>query len=204
MVKIITFEGVDYSGKTTTIEYMAQNLLKGHQITFNTGPVYPKGLTARLLVDANNTTDQEREFLYTMVFALDTLECATAHISDDRTVIQDRYWPSVISYGRFLNKEKSMHLGRDFRPFFILPATTIYLNCSHEAKIERSKQRERKSQLDQFLLDHQEEFERLEAETERSLVGLPNVLRIDTTHKPVQQVASEVVEYLKGLGLLTA
>ncbi|MCX6742196.1 MAG: hypothetical protein NTX24_03425 [Candidatus Pacearchaeota archaeon] len=204
MVNIITFEGVDYSGKTATIQYMAQDLLKGMQVTFNTGPIYPVGLTAKLLTAINNADNREREFLYTMAFALDSTEHAKRRPSDERIIIQDRYWPSVVSYGRFLNGVGSVHYGREFRQLFIQPVVTVYLTCSHDTRIERSKHRERKSHLDQFLLDHEEEFDRLEEETKRSLSGLPNLLRIDTTHKPIEQVAAEVQDYLGRLGLLTA
>ena len=202
MVEIVTFEGADYSGKTTTLLHLAKRFSKRKKFVFNEGPIYPSGLTARLFVIANQANDQEREFLYTMAFALDTTKSAVTCPQDERIFIQDRYWPSVIAYGRFLNGENSIHNHQDFRPLFISPAVTVYFSCSHSEKIKRSKQRGRRSILDRFLLGNSGEFGRLEEEIEKSLEGLPNIFRIDTTDKPVQEVASEIEDYLNSVNLL--
>ncbi len=202
MVKIIAFEGTDYSGKTATIAHMAQKFSKRTDLAFNEGAIYPTGLTAKLLTAANQADERDREFLYTMIFLLDASESHIKYPEDDRLVFQDRYWSSVIAYGRFLNKVNSLHNHQDFRPLLITPAATIYLSCSPEEKIKRSQQRNRKSIIDKFLLGDPKEFLRLEEETERSLEGLPNILRIDTTKKPIPDVACEVEDYLRSLLLL--
>ena len=203
MVKIITFEGVDYSGKTTTLLYLAKQFSKKEKLAFNEGPIYPNSLTARLLTIANQANELEREFLYTMVFALDTTESLCSYSQDERVFFQDRYWPSVIAYGRFLNGINSIHNHQDFRSLFISPVATIHFSCSYEEKNKRSIQRGRKSVLDRFLLDNHGEFERLEEEIKKSLEGLPNIFRIDTTEKSVQEVAFEIENYADTLKLLS-
>jgi thymidylate kinase len=203
MVKIITLEGSDYSGKSTTFMNLAKKYSKRNDVGFNEGPIYPNGLTARLLTIANQSDELEREFLYTMSFAFDAIESIRTYSDDNRLIFQDRYWPSVIAYGRFLNREKSIHNTGDFRPLFIQPSATIYFSCSLDEKMKRSEKRGRKSVLDRFLLGDNKEFIRLEEEIEISLYGLPNVFKIDTTNRSVQQVSSEIIKYLDSKGIFS-
>jgi len=154
MVKIITFEGIDYSGKTTALIHLAKRFSKRQELIFNEGLIYQDELTSRLLTIANQCNEQEKESLYTSLYILDTLKSSTLFFKDTRTFFQDRYWPSVIAYGKFLNGEKSIHNNKDFRPLFIYPSVVIHFTCSHSEKIRRSEQRERKSLLDKFLFEN--------------------------------------------------
>lgn len=202
MVKIITLEGADYSGKTDTLLHLSRVHGKNNRLVFNEGPIYPTGLTTRLMSIANQANDQDREFLYSAIFALDTSEAKLNHTDDERTFFQDRYWPSVIAYGNFLNKDKTIHARMDYKPLFLLPDATILLSCSYEEKIKRSKKRGRKSVLDNFLLSNPAEVKRLESEIEKSLEGLPNLRRIDTTDMTIKEVGSEIMNYSRELGLV--
>lgn len=202
MVKIITFEGSDYSGKTDTLLHLSKNNSKNKKLVFNEGPIYPTGLTARLMSIANQSNDQDREFLYTNLFMMDANEGKINHIGDERTIFQDRYWPSVIAYGNFLNKGKTIHAHQDYKPLFITPNSTILFSCSYEEKIKRRKKRGRLSVIDSFLLKNPKELDRLENEIEKSLEGLPNIHRIDTTDKTIEEVGSEIMRHSKEIGLI--
>lgn len=194
-MKIVTFEGSDYSGKSTTVLEMAKRFRKNKDFAFNEGAIYPTSLMARLFAIASQCNEAEREFIYTTLFEMDKLEQAK-HPEDKRLVFQDRYWPSTIAYGRFLNKDKSIHNVQDFRGTFIQPSAVIYLSCTIEEKRKRSTVRGRKSILDGFLLDNPQELSRLEFEIERSLEGLPNIIRIDTTGISVNDVIDKVMDSL--------
>ncbi len=195
-MKIVTFEGADYSGKSTTVLAMAKKYGKIKDFAFNEGAVYPTSLMARLFAISTQCNELEREFIYATLFEMDKLE-QVHHPEDKRVVFQDRYWPSTVAYGRFLNKDKSIHQIQDFRPTFIPPSAVIYLSCSLDEKRRRSEIRGRKSILDRFLLEHPQELDRLETEIERSLEGLPNIIRIDTTGMPVDSVSEEVIRNLR-------
>ena len=202
MVKIITFEGSDYSGKTEILLHLSKNNSKNRNLVFNEGPIYPTGLTARLMSVANQSNDQDREFLYSTLFMMDTNEAKINHTNDKRTIFQDRYWPSVIAYGNFLNKDKTIHIHQDYRYLFLTPDSTILFSCSYEEKIKRSKKRGRLSVIDRFLLGNPKELDRLEDEIEKSLVGLLNIHRIDTTEKSIEEVGLEIMAHSKKLGLI--
>lgn len=197
MAKVVSVEGLDYSGKTTTLANMAAKCRKNEKLCFNEGVIYPTGLTARLLSVANQCTESEREFLYTSMMMMDKSEADIKYFDDDRVFIQDRYWPSVVSYGRFLNGDKSMHNYQDYSQFFLPLQATVLLSCSDEEILKRSESRGRKSVIDRVLLSNPMEVERLKAEIEKSVQDLSYVLRIDTTGKSVEDVGEEIMDYLE-------
>jgi thymidylate kinase len=193
-MEIITFEGSDYSGKSITLEHLSRQLPK-EGIVFNKGPIYRNSLIDSLLSLAEQADDEKKEVLYTFAYLLDCAESKT-HMDDNRVVFQDRYWPSVISYGRFLNKSKSIHMQNDFRPWFISPDVVIRFTCPYEEKLKRNKNGRPQSKFDQYLLENPLEVERLEHEIDFSLEGLPDIYTIDTTNKTIPEVADTVLNYL--------
>lgn len=197
MVKIITFEGSDYSGKTVTLNHLAKEFREDNKYCFNEGAVYPTGLSARLSSISNQCNSSEKEFIYTMGYVLDSVQSATNHSQDERVFFQDRYWPSVVAYGRFFHGSNSIHNKQDFRPLFLHPTSTILLSCSYSEKINRSNIRGRKSVIDKFLLKDPSKLIQLEEQIEKSLEGLSNICRIDTTGIPIEDVASKIKLYLK-------
>jgi thymidylate kinase len=200
MVRIITFEGADYSGKSATFIHLAK-MLKGTGIVFNEGSVYQSNLTSRLLTIAGQANEHEREFIYTTLLLSDAAE-ARLNPEDNRLIIQDRYWPSVVAYGRFLNGRNSIHWHQDYSPLFIKPVSTIHFSCSVEEKIRRSQRRGRKSVIDDFLLNNPEKFKDLQKEIHLATAGLPNFFSIDTSDKSIEDVALAIAQYLEKLEVI--
>jgi len=201
MVEIVTIEGLDYSGKTTVHTHLAKTNKANMGIVFNEGVVYPTSLTARLLSIANQSTDIEREFLYTSMMTMDRYMADTRGAKDKRIFIQDRYWPSVVAYGRFLNNESSIHRHQNYSNLFIEPVATILLSCSDEELAKRSGMRNRKSVIDTVLLSNPKEIERLRSEIMRSVYGLPNIFYIDTTKRTIDSIGDEITSNLAGIGI---
>ncbi|MFH1376872.1 MAG: hypothetical protein ABIH25_04510 [Candidatus Woesearchaeota archaeon] len=191
MVKIITFEGSDYSGKTTTSKALAKML----GLRFNDSVIYPTKTSSQLLTIAKEADDKIREVLYTSAFILD--KQIEEYINTNEIFIQDRYWPSIIAYGRFLNKENSIHFTTNFRELFIKPSAVIYLACSLDEKRKRSEKRKRKSILDKYLLQNNDNCNRLEEEIQKSLNGLENIIKIDTTNKNIKELEIQITRELK-------
>lgn len=200
MTRIVSFEGSDYTGKTTTSEFLAEKLRKKYNVRFNDGVIYPTPASIAVCSTADDSNDLIKEILYTAAFLLDKVEDENA--DDTALIIQDRYWPSVIAYGRFLNHEKSIHAESRMNPLFIQPEAIVYLKCSYAEKIKRSKIRQKTSVLDRFLLNANGSVDKLEREIERSLQNLPNIVTIDTTDCPVEDVALQIEQYLLDKDLL--
>lgn len=199
MVRVVSVEGLDYSGKTSTLMHLSRKLKADNAVYTNEGPIFPTPLAARLLSIANQTNDFEREYIYTMLMGLDRTESLVHPVAGDKIVLQDRYWPSVIAYGRFLNGDKSIHRHQDFRPIFIQPAAVVLLRCSRKEMIRRSELRGRKSVIDRILLENPAQVDRLEGEIMTSLEGLPNIYQIDTSNKTIESVGEEILTFVKGL-----
>jgi thymidylate kinase len=199
MVKIITFEGADYVGKTTASKYLAERFA-GKNFRLNTGVVYPTAASLQICNCANGADDITKELLYTTAFILD--KPISEHDDTQENIIQDRYWPSTVAYGRFLNMENSLHNKFDLRGLFIEPAAVVYLVCSPEEKIKRSTLRKRKSFLDEHFIRDRDLSSKLEAEIIRVISGLPNVISIDTTRQTVEETVLTIEKYLGERGIL--
>ena len=109
---------------------------------------------------------------------------------------------SVVAYGRFLNKEKSLHQHVDLSKWMIKPDAIIYLQCSAEEKIRRSNLRNSKSVLDRYLLKNPEEINKLEYEIKRTLKSFDKIFSLDTTGISISDVTEKVENYLLGENLL--
>jgi thymidylate kinase len=202
MRKIIALEGLDYSGKTHTLANLPECLTERRGIFVNSGPVYKTDLTHRLISLAAETDDLERERVYTLIMALDKISDLVNSSTVEEIYLQDRYWPSVVAYGRFLNGCNSIHCDQDLSNLFIKPVATVVLSCSREEMTRRSARRGRKSVLDETLLSNPQEVDKLEAEMEFVLKNLSNVYRIDTTNLSVEEVGDKLERFLRGLNLL--
>ena len=68
MVKIITFEGPDYSGKTTTSKYLVEKMGGRYGLCYNDGLIYPTDVSLDVCQVAESANDLVREVLYTTAF----------------------------------------------------------------------------------------------------------------------------------------
>ncbi len=193
---IITIEGSDCTGKTSAFLYLSELLRKEKSITFNEGPIYPTELTSKLLSRSTQTNNLDKERLYTTAYMIDKIEWDKKNRENNRIIIQDRYWPSVVSYGKFLNQKRSIHANENFIPFFLMPSLAIRLKCSLEEKIRRCKERGKNSTIDRYLLEDDERIRELNIEIDKSLKDIPVVYEIDTTDKSIEEVALGIKNYL--------
>jgi thymidylate kinase len=187
-MKIVAFEGSDYSGKTTTSKLLAK---ESPNMIYNSGSIF-SGEELELMKALGNINELQREALYTSTFFLDKHRM----IDDNRIILQDRYWMSVVAYGRFLNGVNSIHHKVDLSRWMIKPDAVIYLSCTLDEKIRRSNIRGVKSVLDKYLLQDPSKIKLLESEIEHTLTPFNNVLRIDTTFKSENEVVNIVKNYL--------
>jgi len=166
-MKLISFEGSDYSGKTTISKLIAEKTSKENQnVVYNSGKLYLDDEDEFMREISKHCNELQREAIYTIMFFLDKKYIRD---SDQRIILQDRYWMSVVAYGRFLNGEKSLHDGIDLSEWMIKPDAVIYLQCSLEEKVHRSKVRNRRSVLDKLFLTQPELVNKLELEIISSL-----------------------------------
>jgi thymidylate kinase len=195
MTVIVAFEGAEYSGKTVTAKLLAERLsASGFSACYNTGTIHKASAIDDLQRLARDANHRQRELLYTATFLLD--KARDDQLPSNCILIQDRYWPSVVAYGRFLNGERSLHADLDKNELFIQPAAVIRLCCSFEEKQQRQSVRQKKTELDKFLMEDAARMSSLEQEIDRVLSGLPSVKTIDTTNTPIADVLRQAEEFL--------
>lgn len=198
---IVSFEGSDLTGKTSTLSELSNRLECNTRN--NRGPIYDNELISRCLELSKESDEKGREFLYTVVYVADRIEHEKTN-NQDKLVFQDRYWPSVIAYGRFLNEENSLyHENNHSSDYFIEPDLVFHLTCSVGERLRRDRERENgsRSPIDEQVLSSEGEMKRMDYEMEQALNGL-HTYRIDTTDRSIESVASEVEEVLADQGLL--
>ncbi|HLD04096.1 MAG TPA: hypothetical protein VJG90_00090 [Candidatus Nanoarchaeia archaeon] len=197
MTSLVTFEGTDYTGKTETAKLVVDILSRNHSdIRYNSGILHPCRTSEQLETMAREADSQQKELLYTMAFLMDAE--LDAYIGRGVLVVQDRYWPSVVAWGRFLNEERSIHRVMDKNQLFLQPVATIHLTCSYKEKAKRFEKREFRSPLDKALMSDPLKMSTLEDEISTVLRGLSNVKLIDTTDLSQEETADEVIRFLRG------
>lgn len=201
-MKIITFEGSDYSGKTTISKFLAEKLKNKYDVYYNEGVIFPTETSIKICNLANEVDNITKELLYTTAFMLDKQEYQKLNDINLRTILQDRYWQSTVAYGRFLNGRFSLHYEKILNEFFLKPTAIIYLTCSIEEKIRRSYIRQRKSVIDKFIFDEPERINTLENEIINSLQGSDNIIHFDTSNITIECLADSIEKELINRGVL--
>ena len=103
MSRLICIEGTEYAGKTETAKLLAQKINEeGFIARYNTGVIYPSPSTQLIEELAKKSGKRKKELLYTMAYILDV---EASKKPSNEIIIQDRYWHSVVSYGRFFNSK---------------------------------------------------------------------------------------------------
>lgn len=197
---VVSFEGSDLTGKTSTISELSERLGSGFGV--NRGPVHENELISTCIEKSHEANDKEREFLYTVAYVADSKEFDTRDNED--LILQDRYWPSVITYGRFLNEEDSLYSGGNYpKECFREPELVFHLTCSVDERLRRDRERAAgsRSDIDEQVLASRDEMKRMDDEVQKALEGL-NTYQIDTTYRSIDEVALEAERALERQGLL--
>jgi dTMP kinase len=140
----ITFEGIDFCGKTTQAEKLANYLkAKGYEVVLIREPGGEKiseKIRKILLSEKNQEiTNMTELLLYMASRAQLTQRVILPSLKKDKIVICDRYSDSSLAYqgyGRGLNKNRIKYLNR-FSTFGLVPHLTILLDVPVEISLKR-------------------------------------------------------------------
>lgn len=145
---LITFEGIDFSGKTTQIELLIRALEDaGHQVLLvrEPGGTLISEKIRRILLDPSckEMCSQTELLLYSASRAQLVSEKVLPALEKGQVVICDRFYDSSTAYqgyGRGLNLEVVARLN-SFAAFGLVPDVTFYLDLEPEAASVRQKER---------------------------------------------------------------
>jgi len=128
--RFVVCEGLDASGKTTTIKGLIK---KNHEL------LYSKGLKSKTLFGRISGL-----FPNTLTFLLEFAYISQKYIipalKSGKTVIQDRYIESVITYGPVVDRWHNQLAIKAIKPWLAKPDVVVYFTVSKEERVKRLKE----------------------------------------------------------------
>jgi len=156
MARLITFEGIEGSGKTTQIRRLEQNLVeRGYQVivTREPGGCRIADEVRRILLDSANTalTPTAELLLYAAARAQHVEEVIRPALAQDKIVLCDRYIDATVAYqghGRGLDLLLITELNK-LATHGLTPHLTLFLDLAVEQGVLRARTRNTASAIDE-------------------------------------------------------
>ncbi len=144
---LITFEGIDGSGKTTQINLLAEYLqAKSNDVLVLREPggtELSEQIRELLLSNKNEINSHSELFLFEAARSDLVSKVIKPALQEDKIVICDRFYDSTTAYqgyGRGLPLD-TINMINSFATFGIVPDITFYLKVSIETSKERTKEK---------------------------------------------------------------
>jgi dTMP kinase len=200
---LISFEGIDGSGKTTQIKLLRDHIIstgKTVQVFREPGGTAVSEKIRSLLLDPENDIDPVTEMLL--------FSSARSHLVKNAikpalekgiVVILDRFYDSTTAYqgfGRGVMKPKEILKINDMASHKIEPDVTFYLHLSYKEALHRRTTREKEDRMEQadqhFFERVIEGYQWLAATYSRRFKTIPAHHDVETTNRQIIQVLNQV------------
>jgi dTMP kinase len=198
-MKLISFEGFEYSGKSTQIKLL-KNYFRNNKIksTFTREPGGNKQLEKIRKIILQ--TDFDNLSLILFFFASRFSLLSTMKKND--LVVFDRFFDSTYAYQKITSKDKSLiinlinHINRKF-----IPTITFYFKINKKTLLQRKMMRGQKNYFDKKYASH---FTRIQSnydEIAKMKIGKRKFITIDAS-KSKEIIHEEIVDHLKRCKLI--
>ena len=198
-MKLISFEGFEYSGKSTQIKLL-KNYFRNNKIksTFTREPGGNKQLEKIRKIILQ--TDFDNISLILFFFASRFSLLSTMKKND--LVVFDRFFDSTYAYQKITSKDKSLiinlinHIDRKF-----IPTITFYFKINKKTLLQRKMMRGQKNYFDKKYASH---FTRIQSnydEIAKMKIGKRKFITIDAS-KSKEIIHEEIVDHLKRCKLI--
>jgi dTMP kinase len=198
-MKLISFEGFEYSGKSTQIKLL-KNYFRNNKIksTFTREPGGNKQLEKIRKIILQ--TDFDNLSLILFFFASRFSLLSTMKKND--LVVFDRFFDSTYAYQKITSKDKSLiinlinHIDRKF-----IPTITFYFKINKKTLLQRKMMRGQKNYFDKKYASH---FTRIQSnydEIAKMKIGKRKFITIDAS-KSKEIIHEEIVDHLKRCKLI--
>ena len=190
MNKLIVFEGVDASGKSTQIKLLEEKFNENN-ISFATfrepgGNPLSERIRDILLDKSIKITDESELMLFLASRAENTINGILRELNNDRFVICDRYSDSTLAYqgyGKGLNKE-FINLCNSYVTKGTIPHITIVLDIERSSSVNRddSEKDRMENNSDTFFTNVASGYRTISKNSPDRYFLIDGTLTIDTIH----------------------
>ena len=198
-MKLISFEGFEYSGKSTQIKLL-QNYFRNNKIksTFTREPGGNKQLEKIRKIILQSDFDNLSLILFFFASRFSLLST----MKKDDLVVFDRFFDSTYAYQKITSKDKSLiinlinHIDRKF-----IPTITFYFKINKKTLLKRKMIRGQKNYFDKKYASH---FTRIQSnydEIAKMKIGKRKFITIDAS-KSKEIIHEEIVDHLKRCKLI--
>jgi len=198
-MKIISFEGFEYSGKSTQIKLL-QNYFKKNKIksTFTREPGGNKQLEKIRKIILQSDFDNLSLILFFFASRFSLL----SSMKTKNLVVFDRFFDSTYAYQKITSNDKLLILNliNQIEKKFI-PTITFYFKINKKTLLDRKKTRGDKNFFDKKYASHFARIQKNYDEIGKMKIGKRKFITIDAS-KPKDIVHKEIVENLKKCNLI--
>jgi dTMP kinase len=203
--KLIAFEGIDASGKSTQVKKLSEFLKqKGEEVFLTKNPTREHEigtLIHKILQKEIKVPPVAIQYLYSADRAVQEIY-VTERLKKGETVITDRYFWSTIPYGLADLKDASIEDTAKIRLVadsllshyhgFILPNYTFYLEVSVETALQRL------NKMDKFkeIYEEKASIERVKAGYDFLVEKFKDEIIVINGEQPEEKVTEEIISHL--------
>ena len=198
-MKIISFEGYEYSGKSTQINLL-QKYFKSKKIksTFTREP----GGNKELEKIRNIILQSDFDNLSLILFFFASRFSLLSTMKKDNLVVFDRFFDSTYAYQKITAKDKALiinlinHIDKKF-----IPTITFYFKINKKTLLQRKMMRGQKNYFDKKYASHFTRIQSNYEEIAKMKIGKRKFITIDAS-KTKEIIHNEIVDYLKKCKLI--
>lgn len=198
---LITFEGIDGSGKSTQIELLKNYLISKNKqvLTYREPGGTPFAEKIReILLDKQNQINAVSELLLFEAARADLTEKnIIPAINDGKIVILDRFFDSTTVYqgfGRGLDLF-TVELINKFATYDIVPDLTFYLRIPYSISLERRKQQSDRIELAGVDFFHRliEGFDQLASKNPERIITIDATQSIESIFMEIRKIIDKMI-----------
>jgi len=202
MTKIISFEGFEYSGKSTQInllrKYFKKNKIKS-EFTREPGGIKDLEKIRKVIINSNFTNKSLILFFFACRFELISKIEAE---NQDKLYIFDRYFDSTYAYqGKEIKDKKIIKSLISLIAKNSIPKLTFYLDISKKSLLERKKNRSFQNKFDQIFLKQYERIKKNYHELIDAKIGSRKFIKINANKSP-DIIHQEIISHIKKCKLI--
>ncbi len=196
MIKIISLEGFEYSGKSTQINllkrYLKKNKIKSE---FKREPGGLKNLEKIRKVLLNSNLNNQSLILFFFASRFELL--SKINFQKDKLYIFDRYFDSTYAYQGNTKSDKNLikYLIKLIKKE-LLPKVTFYLDINNKTLLERKKTRSFQNKFDRIYSKKFLTIKKNYNELIKTNIGNRKFIKIDA-NKSKDQIHTDIVNHLK-------